>query len=100
MAEGKADPGWGNVLRVMWRAFAAPARTFAAKFCKFWIVAGCVFLLLEMLAPDVGESYLSFRHVADIADAAVDVMVWYLALWFVRERDEARAELKARITTS
>ncbi|MGI5274741.1 hypothetical protein ACQEUU_37290 [Nonomuraea sp. CA-218870] len=92
---GETRPKWVTVLHGFWLIFALPAQSYAAKFCKFWIVAGCVFLVLEAAAPGVGESYLSRAYLADVADAVVDVMVWYLALWFVRERDEARAEVKA-----
>lgn len=92
---GETRPKWALVLLILWRAFADPAQSFAVKFCKFWIVAGSIFLVLEAAAPGVGESYLSRAHLADVADAVVDVMVWYLALWLARERDDARAEVKA-----
>ncbi|MER7361908.1 hypothetical protein [Nonomuraea wenchangensis] len=95
MGSGKPSTGWRVVPSALWRAFAAPAQSFGAKFCKVWLVAEVAFAVMDVLAPGAGVAYWSGHHLADIAGALADVMVLCMALWFVRQRDEARAEVKA-----
>jgi hypothetical protein len=94
MADEKAAPEWRTVLYVLWRAFADPGRSFGVKFCRVFLVFEVAGALLDVLAPGSGVAYWSRPHLADIADGVGDLLVWCLALWFVRERDAARAELR------
>lgn len=94
MPGDKTRPMWVGILRVYWRIFAAPAQSDAAKLCKFLVVLEVASFVLEMLLPDRGVSYLSRVYFTDVVRALGDVLPWYVALWFVRERDEARAGVK------
>lgn len=95
MADEKATPTWVRVLRVYRWVLFAPGRSTAAKVCTAFFVFKVVMAVLELLLPGVGIEYLSRDHLYDVGGHVADGLVWFLALMFVRERDEARAELKA-----
>jgi hypothetical protein len=82
-------PRWVNP-RNLWRIFAEPAQSRGAKLCKFLVVFEAVFFVLDVVAPGGGVSHFSGAHLLDAYGSLVDVMVWFVALWFVRERDAWR----------
>lgn len=88
-------PKWINP-RNLWRIFAEPAQSRGAKFCKFFVVFETVFFVLDVVDPDGGVSYFSGAHLLEAYGSLVDVMVWYVALWFVRGRDSWRTIAQSR----
>lgn len=73
-----------RVLRVYWHVYAAPAKSDAAKVLKVVLPLEIVALAYRMLAP---EEWPTLSGVT-----LLQVLMWYLMLWFVRERDEARTQ--------
>jgi hypothetical protein len=74
-----------NVLHRAWRVLVAPPQSLAASY------------FMSLIA--IWSADIAFRAVAGWEwpprwDRAVYVASAYVALWIVRERDEARAELK------
>jgi hypothetical protein len=86
---------WATIMRVYWRIFADPAKSWSASLFKALVVVAAAFLALNVALPEVGVPYFSRAHVVDVMDSLADLLVWYLVLIFVRERDEARAQVKA-----
>ncbi|MBB6556178.1 hypothetical protein [Nonomuraea rubra] len=66
--------------------YADPASSEAAGFLKVMIPLELAAWLYRVFAPE--------EWPALSGTTLLQVATWYLALWFVRERDAARAELK------
>lgn len=78
-----------NAVRRAWRTYADPAASDAAASLKVLIPLEMVGFALKVTWPDLwGRS---------IGVTLVEIVLLYLMLRFVRQRDEARAELKARV---
>jgi hypothetical protein len=89
----RTKPRWLRVLNVYRWVLFAPGRSAAAKVCTAFFVLKVVMAALELLLPGVGIEYLSRDHLYDVSGHVADGLVWFLALMFVRERDQTRAEL-------
>jgi hypothetical protein len=76
------------VIRTLWGVYAAPAESEAAKTLKVLIpleVAGFVYRLVAPADwPALSGTTL------------MQVCLWLALLWFVRQRDQARAEITER----
>jgi hypothetical protein len=83
-----------NVLRRAWRVYADPATSGAARFAKVLLPIEIVYFTIRL----VNDLFDWPPILASLATGTTleQVLLWYALLWFVRERDEARAELKAR----
>jgi hypothetical protein len=94
---GGAETGlkWATVMRIYWQVYAAPAKSWSAKVFKVLVVVAVAFVVLDVALPGVDVPYFSRAHVMEIMDSLADLLGWYLVLMFVRERDEARAQVKA-----
>lgn len=77
-----------NALRRAWRIYADPAASDAAASLKFLIPLELVGFVLKVTWPDTWRG--------SIGVTVVEIVLLYLMLRFVRQRDEARTELKAR----
>lgn len=77
-----------NAFRRAWRVYADPAESDAAASLKALIPLEIVGFVLKVTWPELwGRS---------IGVTVVEIALLYLMLRFVRQRDEARAELKGR----
>lgn len=97
MTGEKPKPTWAGVLAVYRWVLFAPRQSTAAKACTFFIVFAAIAAVLELLLPGAGVEYLSWDHLYGIGDDVADGLTWFLALMFVRERDQARAALKRSV---
>ena len=79
-----------NVFRRAWRVYADPSESEAASWLRVLIPLEMVSLTFRVVVPD-------WRSLS--GTTLVSIVFMYAALWFVRQRDEARAELRARITS-
>lgn len=76
-----------NVFRRAWRVYADPSESEAASWLRVLIPLEMVSLGFRVLVPD-------WRSLSGAT--LVSIVSMYAALWFVRQRDEAWSELKAR----
>jgi hypothetical protein len=76
-----------NALRRAWRVYADPAESEAAHFLKLMVPLAVAGFVLRVAFPDGWPRIFSNT----LAEAAL----WFALLWVVRQRDEARAEVKA-----
>lgn len=74
-----------NVLRRAWRVYADPAASEAAGWLKVLIPLEFAAFVYRLFAP------ADWPPVSGVT--FLQVCLWYALLWFVRQRDEARAEL-------
>jgi succinate-acetate transporter protein len=92
----KARTRYMSILLGCWRIFAAPAQSKGAKIFKVFVVIEAVSFVLTVLLPKAGYPHLSLRYFSGVSGALMDVVAWYMVLWYVRERDNLRVLLKAR----
>lgn len=82
-----------KILSRAWRVYADPASSTAAYTLRvliaFWLAA----VLLRVALTGVAEVDVSFLPPLH---RLIDIGWAYALLWFVRQRDEARAEMRAR----
>jgi hypothetical protein len=90
----KTRPKWVSIMRGFWYILALPAQSDGAKFCKVFVVIEAASFVLEIFLPGRGVSYLSRAYFTDVVGSLAYILPWYVALAFVRERDEAQAEAK------
>lgn len=70
-----------------WRVWADPAESEAAHFLKLMVPLAAVGYALRVAFPDGWPRIFS--------NTLAEAGLWYALLWVVRQRDEARAEVKA-----
>jgi hypothetical protein len=75
-----------NVIHRVWRTWAAPAGSDAALWLQVLVPLEAVAYVYQLLAP---EGWPPFGE-----RTPLQVFSWCLTLWFVRQRDAARAEIK------
>lgn len=75
-----------NVLARAWRVYADPATSEAVAGIRWMIPIDFAAWLYRLFAPADWPALSS--------TTLLQVCLWYALLWFVRERDAARAELK------
>ena len=81
-----------NVLCRAWRVYAAPAGSEAAMMVKGMIPIEIAAWLYLVLAPE------DWSHLS--GSTLLEIGLWSALLWFIRQRDEARAEVKRTSTAS
>ncbi|MET8985858.1 hypothetical protein ABZW49_10455 [Nonomuraea wenchangensis] len=80
-----------NVLSRVWRVYADPAKSEAASFLKVMIPIEVVCFAVRV-TNDLLEWPPLFAGLVS-GTTLTQVLLWYAMLAFVRQRDEARAEL-------
>jgi hypothetical protein len=88
MHGGNGEVADVNTLQRAWHVYAYLAQSEAAKSLKVFLLAEIVMLAYRLWAP---EDWPPISYAT-----LMQVVLWYALLWFVRERDEARAQLKAK----
>ncbi|WP_101791008.1 hypothetical protein [Nonomuraea indica] len=76
------------MIRFLWRAYSAPAESEAARTLKVLIPLEIAAFAYRLVAP-AGWPALS-------GTTFMQVCLWLALLWFVRQRDQARAEITER----
>ena len=76
-----------NALRRAWRVYADPAESEAAHFLKVMVPLAAVGYVVRVAFPDGWPRIFS--------NTLAEAGLWCALLWVVRQRDEARAVVKA-----
>jgi hypothetical protein len=79
-------PKFVRILYGFWRIYADPAKSEAAKALKVLIPLEIASFAYRMWAPEEWPRLAGTN--------LMQIFLWYALLWFVRQRDEARAQLK------